>query len=128
MESEEEQSVYKHVGLQIRLAREQSQPPMSQAKLADRIDLTRTSVVNIEKGRQKTPLHILWRIATVLGIEPRNLIPLSEELHAPSTPLHLDAEAVHQIEAAANDDPLTRTLLERFIKRAKSRSNNNEPS
>lgn len=55
---------------------------MTQDELAQQIDLTRTSVTNVEGGRQKVPLHHLLRIANALGADLRDLIPDRNELQA----------------------------------------------
>ena len=47
---------------------------MTQSELATVIGLTRTSVTNIEKGRQKLLVHSLFEIAAALGISPVKLI------------------------------------------------------
>ncbi len=37
-------------------------------------------MVNIEAGRQHTPLHVLWQIAELLETKFTSLIPSPEEL------------------------------------------------
>lgn len=56
---------------------------MSQEQLAKMIGLSRTSVTNIEKGRQKLPLHTLYEIAATLGMGVEELLPRREELVRP---------------------------------------------
>jgi transcriptional regulator with XRE-family HTH domain len=48
---------------------------LSQERLGDRVSLSRTSIVNIEKGRQRIPLHLLVDIADALGVTPLSLLP-----------------------------------------------------
>jgi transcriptional regulator with XRE-family HTH domain len=48
---------------------------MSQELLADELGLSRTSITNIEKGRQPIQLHSLYRIARLLGVELKELLP-----------------------------------------------------
>lgn len=47
---------------------------MSQERLSNAVSLTRTSIVNIESGRQKLLLHNLFRIAEALGVQPTELL------------------------------------------------------
>jgi transcriptional regulator with XRE-family HTH domain len=47
---------------------------ISQEDLANKIGLTRTSIVNIEKGRQSLTVENLYKISEVFGISPVNLI------------------------------------------------------
>lgn len=48
---------------------------MTQDQLGKAVGLTRTSVVNIEKGRQKVPLDTLYEIARALGTTVHSLLP-----------------------------------------------------
>lgn len=65
--------VYAMVGERIRAAREQH--GLTQEDLAAAIGLTRTSITNIERGRQRLLLHTLCDIAGILRIEPASLLP-----------------------------------------------------
>jgi transcriptional regulator with XRE-family HTH domain len=47
---------------------------MTQAELAARLNLGRTSITNLEKGQQSPPLSMLPEIASALGVEPVHLI------------------------------------------------------
>lgn len=66
---------YKNLGARIREVRGAK---LSQEQLAAAVDLTRTSIVNIESGRQKLLVHNLFRIAEVLGIRPTELLSTLE--------------------------------------------------
>lgn len=48
---------------------------MTQEALALKISLSRTSVINIEKGRQQLLVHTLVDIARALHVAPSDLIP-----------------------------------------------------
>lgn len=48
---------------------------MTQEDLGTAVSLTRTSITNIERGRQKLLLHTLASIADVLRIAPADLLP-----------------------------------------------------
>jgi transcriptional regulator with XRE-family HTH domain len=47
---------------------------MTQAELAARLSLGRTSVTNLEKGQQSPPLAMLPDIAGALGVDPLSLV------------------------------------------------------
>ena len=48
---------------------------MSQSALAGQIGFTRSSVANLEAGRQRIALHLLVLLARALRCEPAELIP-----------------------------------------------------
>ncbi|MBH8567150.1 helix-turn-helix transcriptional regulator [Nostoc sp. CENA67] len=70
------QRFYTQVGRRIREAREKR--GLSQEALASLVSLTRTSVTNIEKGRQKFLAHTLVDLAFALRVEPATLLPESK--------------------------------------------------
>lgn len=57
------------------LKQKRSQVNLTQEDLAARIKLGRTSVTNIEKGRQQVSLEVLYDLARALGVEPKDLLP-----------------------------------------------------
>ncbi len=52
---------------------------MTQGRLAAMVGLSRTSITNIERGRQKILLHTLSAIAEALGTPLAELLPLIQE-------------------------------------------------
>lgn len=48
---------------------------LSPVQLANLLDMARTSVVNIEAGRQRVPIHVLWRLADSLEVSVVDLVP-----------------------------------------------------
>ena len=117
--------IYREVGRKIRQTRENQH--LSQDSLAKRLGISRTSMVNIEAGRQRTPLHVLWQIAELLETKLTLLIPTPEELLAPQNQTVLDREMMKQIEEVANGDPATIKVLTGFVTK-KLRGNVNTPS
>lgn len=57
------------------LARARGQANLSQTELADRMQLSRASIINIEKGRQNITLVALYKLATILDASPDSLLP-----------------------------------------------------
>jgi transcriptional regulator with XRE-family HTH domain len=112
--------LYRELGRRIRKARERNGEKLSQDALAKRLGISRASVVNIEAGRQRAPLHLLWQIAELLGTDLTQLIPRSEELLAPANQVRLDKEMMKQIEEAANGDSGTIKVLTGFVGKLKS--------
>jgi len=72
--------VYVEFGRNVRRLREREGFGLSQDALSKRVGLSRTSVTNIEKGRQQVPLHALYTFADALGVEPIVLLPDKKSL------------------------------------------------
>ena len=51
------------------------QPELTQEKLGDLVGLSRTSITNIEKGRQHVALHQVLALADALKVRPEALLP-----------------------------------------------------
>jgi len=73
----EARNLYKSVGSLIEKARrsEDGKTVMTQADLAGQIGLSRTSIVNIVRGRQRIAIDMLYKIAYSLGVSPADLLP-----------------------------------------------------
>jgi len=65
--------LYSEIGRRIKAEREAL--GFHQHDLAQEIGMTRTSLTNIEAGRQRLPIHVLYAIATALGIPVSDLLP-----------------------------------------------------
>jgi transcriptional regulator with XRE-family HTH domain len=95
---------YEHFGQRVRAAR--IQHGMNQQALGHRVGLNRSSISNVEKGRQRVQLHMLLEFAAALGVKPDELLP---DLKAVSDPL--------------NRVPTeTRPFVQDVLKRARARS------
>jgi DNA-binding XRE family transcriptional regulator len=67
--------IYKAIGKEIRRFREERQ--LTQQQLAESSELTRTSVVHIEKGEQRIPIDRLYRIAEALNVQIMDILPIN---------------------------------------------------
>jgi transcriptional regulator with XRE-family HTH domain len=63
----------REVGLRLQRARKSQ--GVTQDELAKRIGLPRPSYANIESGRQRIPIDVVWRAAVVLGLSIAALVP-----------------------------------------------------
>lgn len=70
--------LYEQLGKRVKARRKGQE--LSQAQLAKQVDLTRTSISNIEAGRQHLPLHVLYRLAQCLHCRPHDLLPETDVL------------------------------------------------
>tara|TARA_R110002167_G_scaffold308208_2_gene512954 strand:- start:318 stop:665 length:348 start_codon:yes stop_codon:yes gene_type:complete len=73
MTDNDKEQFYIQVGKSIKKAR--TKVEMSQADLAKKVNMSRASIVNIEKGRQHPPLHLLWSLSEILEVSVVNFIP-----------------------------------------------------
>src|SRR4051812_45959538 len=89
----DEERLYKLLGERLRTLRERQSGPrgrMTQAELAIQVGLERTSITNIEKGAQKVPLHVLFRLCEVLRVPVAELLPSVSEVHRAKADLPLE--------------------------------------
>jgi DNA-binding XRE family transcriptional regulator len=77
-------TVYGEFGRRVRLGRSKSQ--LTQDMLAHQIGLSRTSVTNIESGRQAVLLHQVYDIARALDTTVQTLLPEDEQTALPPPP------------------------------------------
>lgn len=100
-----EQNVYYRVGGRIRKARMAA--GLTQAALANIVSLSRTSITNIEKGRQPIQLHTLFSIASALKMKVSDLLPENEIINdvkvKPKIPDHLDQQEKAWIETLVSE-------------------------
>jgi transcriptional regulator with XRE-family HTH domain len=68
-------AIYRAFGNLVRLRREQRPNPLSQEKLGRLVGLSRTSIVNVEKGRHHLVIHQLLAFARALKVPPEALLP-----------------------------------------------------
>ena len=73
MESEEQKRFYNQLGERVQRARRKR--GITQEGLASLVGLTRTSIVNIEKGRQKVLCHSLVEFTRALRVSAFDLLP-----------------------------------------------------
>jgi transcriptional regulator with XRE-family HTH domain len=78
---------YRQLGENIRACRKRNK--LSQDALAKLIGLTRTSLTNIENGRQHPPLHTFCEIGENLKVDISELLP-----RPPATPEAVDITAM----------------------------------
>lgn len=84
-------ALYRELG---RLVRERRKAiSMSQATLAGHVGLSRTSITNIELGRQHLSLHMLFVFAKALDVEPHTFLPNKKFLRGVKV-LRLDSKHV----------------------------------
>src|SRR5438309_74229 len=104
MSDAEIDDLYRQIGRRIAMARSRrGSGSWSQTELAATVGVARGTVANIESGRQRPPIHTLWRIANALQIEPRLLLPVEAEVSGAST-------------LNSSSDPTTEAGVERLVR------------
>ena len=73
MTDNDKKRFYSAVGQSIKESRVVAE--VSQADLARKVNMSRASIVNIEKGRQQPSLHLLWSLSEILDVEIGTFIP-----------------------------------------------------
>ena len=79
----DETLLYNLIGTNIKQHRRKAD--MTQEQLADAVGVLRTSITNIEAGRQKLPLHVLYEICFALGVEISTILPTNAAVSQPTT-------------------------------------------
>lgn len=69
--------LYRALGSRIKDARQKV--GYNQIKFAELLSISRASLVNIEKGRQRPPLHMLYAIAKLSKVELISLLPNEQD-------------------------------------------------
>ena|SRR5436309_7667678 len=68
-------AIYKTTGEAISKLRGKRKPKMTQQQLALATGVSRASIANIEQGRHRVQLHVLYEIAAALEVDPHDLLP-----------------------------------------------------
>ena len=112
----EQSNLYRLIGVKIRRLRLDAS--FSQEELGAEVNLSRSSVVNIEKGRQHPPLHVIWNFADALDVDPADLIPARHEIRSPT---NINRELEREVSSALEDgdEEAVRQIAE-FIQASRS--------
>lgn len=105
------EQLYREIGRALRQRREAAK--LTQGDVANRVNLSRTSVTNIEQGRQHVTLHVLYALANAVGAKPTDLLPDSSVL------LQRDSEldkTLRKMSLAQEDQD----WIQRLVSKAKS--------
>ncbi len=78
MTARNQSKMYRNIGFQIKELREAAM--MTQGQLAGKVRIKRTSICNIEAGRQRLPIHLLMDIGRALGTTGAWLLTWGTEL------------------------------------------------
>lgn len=104
--------IYRLIGSQIAARRKELR--LKQAEVAAQIGLTRASLANIEKGRQKVMLHQIYRIAEALRIETiLDLVPRRFSMDLSDQPVKFAVDDMREDLKAQAEQFVRRTPVRR---------------
>jgi transcriptional regulator with XRE-family HTH domain len=89
--------LYKQFGQRLRELRMEA--GLTQEDVAERVKLRRTSITNIERGRQHIALHQLYLLASAVGTSPQDLLPDTQAANEELLPAEVDS-----LRAATDDE------------------------
>src|SRR4051812_20569378 len=81
--------IYAGFGTRLRQARKAA--GLSQEELAKVVGLARTSITNIEKGRQNFTLHVAYDLAAAVGLPVSSLLSDKPPIYSDSVHIPLEA-------------------------------------
>ena len=70
----DEDELYKIIGERLAAARKRKRT-LTQGEAATRLGITRTSVSNIERGKQKAPLHLIYKYCQIVEKTVTDILP-----------------------------------------------------
>ncbi len=89
----DETTLYRHIGDAIRDRRHDR--GWTQGQVAEAAGVLRTSVANVEAGRQRAPLHLIYRICAALNLEVGRVLPrVAQVAGTPNIPVELGQTVV----------------------------------
>ena len=94
----DEDTLNREFGAKLRTLR--THASLTQDELAGAANISRTSIVNIERGRQGVSLSTLYRLAHALARPPGELLPVPPDQDTPHIAIGDDSEqSVHALHA-----------------------------
>lgn len=97
LDKEQQTLFYQKIGERIRDVRKLKE--MNQDELANKLGISRVSLVNIESGKQRVPLHVFLDICESLKVTLNDLVP--QNLTDPS----LDTMTINKIKKETDENP-----------------------
>jgi transcriptional regulator with XRE-family HTH domain len=99
-------ALYVQIGNNVREARKGSR--LTQLDLANAVGMTRSSIANLEAGRQRIPVHLLVWIGEILGVSPRALLPDASAFDG----MHVVPDVTEHL---VNDEPGMRDFVQQTM-------------
>ncbi len=74
----DERLLYETIGQGIR--RRRLELGITQGQLAQTAGVLRSSIANVETGKQRSPLHLIYRLCAALNLDARQVLPDTSEV------------------------------------------------
>lgn len=103
-----ENLLYQQIGERIRQQRVRVN--LTQEQLAEAIGVLRTSITNLEAGRQRVPLHVLYELCVVLDVDLTEILPKQEEI------IQISLESIEIGGRVTSVPPESAKFLQKLIK------------
>lgn len=114
-----EDKFYEEIGERIREKRIEA--GIKQEVFSQLLNLTRSSVVNIEKGRQRPSIYLLITIAQIIGVDYIDLVPMELNIQrlpkAVEKPVEINFDEV--VSSSADLNQKVKTSVNEFISQLK---------
>lgn len=102
LDKEQQTVFYEKLGENIKDARRRQN--INQEELGEKLGMSRVSIVNIETGKQRLPLHVLWDISDILNIKLEELIPAILDRQNQATDHSIDPAILNKIRKETEDN------------------------
>jgi len=109
--------LYKLLGSRIKNRREELE--INQSFLGEKAEIGRASISNIEKGRQKPPLSVIYRICHELDIDVHSVLPTYKEIEAAVETESSQSSLKSYFEKVNLDENLQKVIDDIFNNKAK---------
>ena len=90
------------------LKEHRQQAGLTQEELGNRVGMSRTSITNIERGRQHVSLHTAYELAAAVNKHPHDLLPPPEALSSQS----IQARKLQEMQLKEHNETLLKKLME----------------
>jgi transcriptional regulator with XRE-family HTH domain len=105
--------LYQILGQKIKFRREELN--MNQNELGDKANIGRASISNIEQGRQKPPLSVIYRICHELDVDVHAILPTYKEIEEQTN--QVENGSLKQYYDQYNLDYKTKELIDNLFKK-----------
>ena len=103
--------LYRELGARLRERR--TSLGITQEKLAERSGVSRASIAIIERGKQRSPLHIIYQLCDAMDLEVTAILPSNKEVSDRSSlPIIITDEVIATLPKTSESVEHFRRLLE----------------